>query len=333
MLNRQLPVRPLEMQLKADGNLQTLDVSQLHLKVPGMAVVDGSATLWDVADDLSLQTKLKAKDAHGATVDLDGGYVMASDAYRADLAFSNLVVNHYVPMDDHTVLSGKVKANGRGFDFLSPSATLDATASLTNAYMGKLNLSNVDADATLKGGKLLMALAADNDQVQTNLTFDGALKKNLIEGVMNLDLPYADVQSMGFSEDVLTASATGTMQFSYNMDKFFLVDSRIDVMNLKMGKDSIATDAFNLFAEARKDTTSATLQTGDLDFTFFAPSNLFNLLPRVEKLQKETMKQFKNRDVDLDVLKSYLPELTLHVIARNENPLSDLLEMYGIRFN
>lgn len=333
MLNRQLPVRPLEMQLKADGNLQTLDVSQLHLKVPGMAVVDGSATLWDVADDLSLQTKLKAKDAHGATVDLDGGYVMASDAYRADLAFSNLVVNHYVPMDDHTVLSGKVKANGRGFDFLSPSATLDATASLTNAYMGKLNLSNVDADATLKGGKLLMALAADNDQVQTNLTFDGALKKNLIEGVMNLDLPYADVQSMGFSEDVLTASATGTMQFSYNMDKFFLVDSRIDGMNLKMGKDSIATDAFNLFAEARKDTTSATLQTGDLDFTFFAPSNLFNLLPRVEKLQKETMKQFKNRDVDLDVLKSYLPELTLHVIARNENPLSDLLEMYGIRFN
>ena len=333
MLNKELPVRPVEVQLQADGNLQTLDVSQLHLKVPGKAVVDGSATLWDVANDLSLQTKLKAKDAYGASINLDGGYVMASDAYRVDMTFSNLVVNNYVAMDDRTVLSGKVKANGRGFDFLSPSTTLDATATLTNGYMGKLNLSNVNADATLKGTKLLLALTADNDQVQTDLTFDGTLKRNLIEGVLDLNLPFADVQGMGFSEDVLTASATGNTQFSYNMDKLFRVESHVDVFHLKMGADSIHTDAFYLFAEALKDTTSATLQTGDLDFTFFTPNNLFNLMPKVEKLQKEVVKQFKAREVDLDMLKSYLPEMTLHVTARNDNPLSDLLEIYGIRFN
>ncbi|MBQ3926763.1 MAG: hypothetical protein II706_07225, partial [Bacteroidaceae bacterium] len=333
MLNKELPVRPLEVQLQADGNLQTLDVSQLHLKVPGKVVVDGSATLWDVANDLSLQTKLKAKDAYGAAVDLDGGYVMASDAYRADMTFSNLVVNNYVAMDERTVLSGKVKANGRGFDFLSPSTTFDATANLTNAYMGKLNLSNVNADATLKGTKLQLALTADNDQVQTDLTFDGTLKRNLIEGVLDLNLPFADVQSMGFSEDVLTASATGTTQLSYNMDKLFRVESHVDVFHLKMGTDSIQTDAFYLFAEALKDTTSATLQTGDLDFTFFSPNNLFNLMPKVDKLQEEVVKQFKAREVALDMLKSYLPEMTLHVTAKNDNPLSDFLKMYGIRFN
>ncbi len=333
MLNKELPVRPLEVQLQADGNLQTLDVSQLHLKVPGKVVVDGSATLWDVANDLSLQTKLKAKDAYGAAVDLDGGYVMASDAYRADMTFSNLVVNNYVAMDERTVLSGKVKANGRGFDFLSPSTTFDATANLTNAYMGKLNLSNVNADATLKGSQLQLALTADNDQVQTDLTFDGTLKRNLIEGVLDLNLPYADVQSMGFSEDVLTTSATGTMQFSYNMDKLFQVDSHVDVLKLKMGNDSINTDAFYLFAEALKDTTSATVRTGDLDFAFFTPNNLFNLMPKVEKLQKEVVKQFKAREVNLDMLKSYLPEMTLHITAKNNNPLSDVLKMYGIRFN
>ena len=333
MLNRQLPVRPMELQLKAEGNLETLNVPQLHLKVPGLAVVDGSATLWDVMNDLALQTKLKAKDAHGASIDLDGGYVMTSDAYRADVAFNNLVVNNYVPMEERTVLTGKAKVNGRGFDFLSPSTTLNAIAHLSKGYMGKVNLSNVDADATLKGGKLQLALTADNEQVQTDLTFDGTLKRHLVEGVLDLHLPYADVQSMGFSEDVLTASADGTLQFSYNMDKLFRVESHVDVFHLKMGADSIQTDAFYLFAEALKDTTSATLQTGDLDFTFFAPCNLFNLMPKVEKLQKETMRQFKKREVDLDMLKSYLPELTLHVTAKNDNPLSDLLKIYGIRFN
>ncbi len=333
MLNRELPVRPMELQLRAEGNLKTLDVPQLHLKVPGKAVVDGKVTLWDVADDLSLQTKLKAKDAYGASVDLDGGYVMRADAYRADVSFSNLVVNNYVALDDRTVLSGKAKVNGRGFDFLAPSTTLDATASLTNAYMGKINLSNVDADATLKGGNLQLALTADNEQVQTDLTFDGTLKRHLVEGVLDLNLPYADVQSMGFSEDVLTASANGSMQFSYNMDKLFHVDSQVEVLHLKMGRDSIYTDAFSLLAEARKDTTSATLRSGDLDFTFFSPHNLFDLMPKVEKLQREAVKQFKAREVNLDVLKSYLPDLTLHVTAQKENPLAEILKMYGIRFN
>ena len=332
MLNRELPVRPMEVQLKAEGNLQTLDVSQLHMKVPGLAVVDGSATLWDVANDLSLQTKLKAKDAHGASIDLDGGYVMTSDAYRADLVFNNLVVNHYVPMDEHTVLTGKANVKGRGFDFLSPSTMLDANVHLSNGYMGKVNLSNIEADATLKGSNLQLALMAENEQVQTDLTFDGTLKRHLVEGVMNLDLPYADVQSMGFSEDVLTASANGTLQFSYNMDKLFRVESQVEVLHLKMGKDSVQADAFYLFAEALKDTTSATLQVGDLDFTFFSPSNLFNLMPKVEKFQKEAFKQYQRHEVDVNGLKSYLPEFTLHVTAGNENPLYDLLELYGIRF-
>ncbi|MBQ3926765.1 MAG: translocation/assembly module TamB domain-containing protein, partial [Bacteroidaceae bacterium] len=333
MLNKELPARPIEVQLKADGNLQTLEVSEMHLKIPEKVLADGSATLWNVADDLSLKTRLKAKDVHGATVDLDGGYVVASDAYRADLTFNNFVLNNYVPMDEPTVVTGNVTAKGRGFDFLSPATSLDASAHLSNGQMGKINLSNIDADATLKGGQLQLTLTADNEQVQTDLTFDGTLKRNLVEGVLDLNLPYADVQSMGFSEDVLTASATGTMQFSYNMDKLFRVDSHVDVLRLKMGNDSINTDAFYLFAEALKDTTSAIVRTGDLDLTFFTPNNLFNLLPKVEKLQKEVVKQFKAHEVDLDMLKSYLPDLTLHVTAQKENPLSDILEVYGIRFN
>ena len=301
MMNRELPVRPMDVQLKADGNLQTLNVSQLHLKVPGMAVVDGSATLWDVANDLTLKTTLKAKDANGTSVDLDGGYVMASDAYRADVSFSNLVLNRYVPLDDQTVLTGWVKANGRGFDFLSPTTSLDAEAHLSQGHMGKMNLSGIDADAFLKGNLLQMNLAADNDQLQTEFDFDGTLKQHLVEGVLNLNLPYADLQAMGFSEDVLRASTSGTMQFSYNLDKLFRVDSQIEALNLSIGSDSIRTDAFYLFAEALRDTTTAIVRTGDLNATFFSPINMFNLLPKIERLQKETVKQFKQRDVNLDV--------------------------------
>ena len=333
MMNQMLPVRPSEVRLKAVGNLEALDVSKLYVKVPGLAVVDGEAMLWDVVNDLSLETKLKAEDLRGGSADVEASYVMAQEAYRADVRLHRFVVNHFAPMDGLTVLSGRLKADGHGFDFFSPATVLHADALLADARMGQMNLSNMTAHATVTGGKVLLDMAADNDQLQTDLTFDGVLKKNLLEGLLDLHLPWADIQAMGFSEDVLQTSTSGTVQFSYNLDKLFRVDSRIDALNLKLGNDSIQTDAFYLLAEAKKDTTSATLQTGDLDFSFFTPNNVFNLLPKVEKLEKEALRQFKKRDVDLDVLRSYMPELWLHASAGRQNPLAEVLKLYGIQFN
>ncbi|MBO4672782.1 MAG: translocation/assembly module TamB domain-containing protein [Bacteroidaceae bacterium] len=333
MLNKELPARPIELQLKADGNLETLEVSELHLKVPGKLLADGSATLWNVADDLSLKTRLKAKDANGASVDLEGGYVMASDAYRVNGSFNNVVLNHYVPLEESCVVTGKVDATGRGFDVFSPATTLDATAHLSNGYYGKINLSNIDTNATLKGQKLLLDMMADNDQLQTSFNFDGTLKKNLVEGVLNLDLPFADVQKMGFSDDILLVSTNGSMNFSYNLDKIFKVESDITSLHLNLGGDSIITHEFSLYAEALKDTTLATLRTGDLNAVFFTPNNMFNLNPQLVRFQKEAFRQFKQHDVDLDALKAYLPALSLHATAGQDNPLLSVLNTYGIHFN
>ena len=333
MLNGQLSARPVEVQLKAEGNLEELVVKRLWAKVPGMALVEGEATLWDVADDLSLKTDLSLKDVHGASASVNGSYVMALDAYKADVTFNNWVLNNYVPMDDHTVLTGKASVHGRGFDFLAPGAQLEALASLTNGQMGTIDLSNIEADVSLKGGQLTLALQADNDQVQTDLTFDGELKKHLVAGVLNLNLPFVDVQRMGLSENMLQVSTSGTMEFSYNLDKLFRIEADVDALRLKMANDSIQTAAFSLMAEARKDTTSATLRTGDLDFSFFTPSNVFNLLPKMERLQRETVSQFQKHDVNLYDLKSYLPDLTIYAHAGRNNPVSDILKMYGIRFD
>lgn len=333
MMNQWLPVRPSEVRLKAEGNLEALDVSTLYLKVPGLAQVNGEAMLWDVVNDLSLETKLKAEDLRGGRADIEASYVMAQEAYRANVRLHQFVVNRFVPMEEQTMLSGQMKASGHGFDFFSPFTVLDADALLTDARMGKINLSNITANATMKGGKVLLDLVADNNQVQTDLSFDGELKKNLLKGLLSLQLPWLDVQAMGFSEDVLQARTSGTLEFSYNMDKLFRVDSHIDALGLKLGNDSILTEAFDLMAEAKKDTTSAMLQTGDLDFSFFTPNNMFNLMPKIEKLEKEALRQFKKRDVDLNVLRSYLPEIWMHASAGRQNPLMDVLRVYGVQFD
>ncbi len=333
MLNKELPARPIELQLKADGNLETLEVSKLHLKVPEKLLADGSVTLWNVADDLSLKTCLKAKDAYGATIDMEGGYVMTSDAYRVNGTFSNLDVTRYVSLEEPCVVTGKVDANGRGFDVFLPSTTLDATASISNGNYGKVDLSNIDVEATLKAQQLLLDMVAENDQLQTSFHFDGTVKKNLLAGALNLDLPFADVQRMGFSDDILLVSTNGTMDFSYNLDKIIKVDSRITSLHLNLGGDSIISNEFHLVAEALKDTTFATLRTGDLNVAFFTPNNLFDLTSQWMRFQKETVTRFKQRDVDIDELRAFLPTFSLHATGGRDNPLLSVLKTYGIRFD
>lgn len=332
MMRQRLSPRPIEAQIEARGNMETLDVPKFYAKVPGIAVVEGKTTLWDLTKDLSLSAELNAKDTKGGSATIKGGYAMASDSYHADMNFRNLLVSHYALMEDSTLLTGKATVSGRGFEFMSPSSLLDAKAYISQGYMGKINLSEVDADASLKGGKVLVNLKADNDQVQCELSFDGTLKKHLIEGVLSLNLPFLDAQKMGFAEDVLTASTNADMQFSYDMDKLLRVESNIDALNLHLGNDSITTDAFFLLVEALKDTTSAVLLTGDLEFSFFSPHNVFDIMPKVERLQKEVVSQFTNHDVNLYELKGYLPELSLHANAGGENPLLDVLKMYGIHW-
>lgn len=332
MMAKMLSAQPIEVQMKADGNMDVLEVSKLYAKVPTIATIEGKATLYDVADDLSLTAKVDARDVHGATVKLDGSFAMANEAYKADVVFNKVVINHYMPLGDRTSFSGRASAQGHGFDFLSPSTALTASANLTEGYFGDINLSGIDADVALKGSKLTLDMVCDNEQLQTDLTFDGELKKNLIAGLLNINLPFVDVQSMGFSEERLQASTSGEMTFSYNLDKLFRVDSHIDALTLWIGNDSITTDDFQLFAEALKDTTSATLKTGDLDFAFFTPNNIFTLIPRMEKIGTEAARHLKERDFNLYILKKYLPELSLHITAGQQNPVATILKTYGITF-
>lgn len=333
MLNKYLPARPLELRAKVDGNLETLNVDSLHLNAPGLAVVDANATLWDVVkDDLSLQAQADIRLGNNSVVSIDGGYAMATESYNADVVFKNILLNKFVEMSDRTILSGKASADGHGFDFFSPATALNANASLHNSSMGKLNLDNIDADITLKGGKASVGLICDNNQLKTDLLLDAQLKKNLVAGNLNLNLPFADIQAMGYSEEKLQASTSGVVDFSYNLDKLFKVDSHINELSLFIANDSVVTEAFDFMAEALQDTTAAKIQAGDLFFDFMTPNNVFNLQPKLEALGKVAAKQFENREVELNVIKGYFPKASLHAFAGERNPVSAVLKTMGFSF-
>ncbi len=333
VMSQTLPQRPAFVQLKAGGNLQALNVSKLHLDVPGLFVADGKAQLYDLLADMGMKAALRARDAHGAKLEADAVLALGTQTYSADISFDSVVVNNYIPMAERAAFSGQATAKGRGFDFFSPHACVEASADLYKSHFGKIDLSNVSAAVTLNGHRLACDVACDNKQLSTSFLLNAELQKHLVSGTLDISLPHIDAQSMGFSDERLEAATSGNVNFSYNWHNLFRVDSHIDALSLFIGSDSLHTDVFDLYAEAKKDSTAATFSTGDCQIAFATPMNMFHLMPRIERLQSETVKQFKKREVNLDHLKRFLPHLSLHADVGSKNPVADILKIYGITFD
>lgn len=236
-------------------------------------------------------------------------------------------------MADVAAFSGQATAKGKGFDFFSPKTYVEASADLYSSHYGKINLSNVSADVALKGRQLTCDVACDNEQLQTTFLLDAELRKELVSGNLDINLPLIDAQSMGFSDSRLEATTSGNVSFAYNWKNLFRVDSHIDALDLHIGKDSLRTDVFDLYAEAKTDSTAATFQTGDCQLSFATPTNMFHLMPKIERLQSETVRQFKKHDVNLNHLKSFLPKVSFYASVGKRNPIADILKIYGISFD
>ena len=342
-LNQYLPKKPVMAVLKAKGNMQRLEVSKFDALIDGFADLRSAALLQN--NQLAANAQLTAMGSH---VKMNADYNMASDAYQAKLDIRNLIVNKFVPLDEHCVINGNVSAEGQGFDYLSKQTYLKAEAALTNAHYGKLNLSSVTADAALSRGELTVQLDCDNPQLQTSLDLSanlgnviansmGKSMKESLKGSLTIDLPYADVRAMGFIDTTMVVSAGGAMDFSFanwsGRRPVFLVDAAVDAVKLQTYSDTIRTEDFLLHALTTTDSTSVRFTAGDMKVDFNSPRNLFVLTEQADRFSRELQRQLTKRQLNLNTIKAYMPILNIDAYAGTSNPMVPMLDAYGMKFS
>jgi len=342
-LNQYLPKKPILAHVKAEGNMQQLEVSVLDAAIEGFANLKSNAKLED--NQLSANALLKAL---GSTIKLAADYHLQKDIYMADLDIKNLVVNKFVPLDEHCLINGSLLARGQGFDFLSKQTFMNAMVALPNAHYGKMDLSTVAANATLWRGELLADINCDNEQLKT--TFElmanlgnvisnsiGKSVKESVAGKLQLNLPYADIEAMGFIDTTMVVSTNGTVDFSVanwsGRRPVFLIDSNVNGLKVVTYQDSITTTDFMFHALTTTDSTAIRFKTGDLTVDFDSPGNLFVLSEQAEQLATELRHQVKTRQLNLDIIKDYMPILYVNAYAGTQNPIAPVLDAYGIKFS
>jgi len=328
MLVQYLPVKPIELEFEAEGNMLDLYVNKLHAFADHFVTLDATASLEDGAQ-LTADAKANLKSSR-ATLSAD--YNLNTEKYRADVTLDGFRTSDWVRMEEPLCVSGTIKANGQGTDFYSSRTRAFVNMALQEAKMGKINLSSTEADLSLENNTLALNLTCDNDVLKTAFDLSGEVSKNNVDANLNIDLPYADIHGMGLYEDTLKVSTQGQFSLNTNMNNLLKCTAHVDGLNLLIAGDSLTTNDFNLKAETTVDSTYATLYTGDLAFNFDSPYNILKLMDKFTVLGKKAEKQFKDKQVNIDELRKYFPELCLNASIGKENPLSAVLRTYGVSY-
>lgn len=297
--------------------------------IPNGTSLDGSVSM--------LNGLLKANVKLGAGKSLArliADYNINTSAYRVDLDARQFRIDHFVPLAEPAMVTGRVRAKGQGFDFDSPRTYTDADANIKFAQYGDYYLTNAAAVGSLKRHTLGVNIDTDDPRLQSHITLDGTMTGKDVDADLVLDLPFADAKALGLSADPLTATAThGTMKASSNFGDLFLVDMTVQGVQVAINeKDSLVTDLFDVYAQSTADSTAITAKTGDFYFDLHSPNNLFRLIEQYQKVGTAATEQMKNRALSLDKLKEIMPVAELHANIGSDNPISKFLALQGYRY-
>lgn len=327
MVQEYMPVKPTPLNANVVGNLQDFRFNNVYAQVPGIGKLDGSVRMQ--GDNITAKTEAKLA---GGNALIDGSYNIGTEAFDITADVQEFNVNKYVDLPEKTRITGRVKAKGKGFDIYSPKTQILASANVAKGNYGKVNLSNMNADIQLAKQVMDLNLNCSNNQLVTDFSLSGNLKKGIADGVLNIDLPYIDLHAMGYSDDKLIVKTNGKVDFYSNLDDVFTVKSFVNGLDIETPQQNLHTEDFDLFAETTKKATTARFDSGDLSFSFDAPENLFRILAKSDKLTAVFKKQAKNRDLNFDILRKYIPNACLKAKAGRNNPLATYLLSQGFKY-
>jgi hypothetical protein len=331
------PYRPLVLRLDAAGTLGSLDISQLSADLPGAFSLKGEGAFHQLGDNqrrtgtldlrmgtrdlrflstltgtsadssslampdsMSLTTKLELNGPQYTTrtslhegsgsVTLNAKLNSATEEYEVRFNVDTLQLHHFLPHDSIYELSLAAVARGKGLDILSPSSTAWLGLQLGQLHYARYRLSNLRLRGRLHGARLTAMLHSDNP-----------LLKMQAEGEYNLASSYPD-------------------------GKLKMQAEHLDLRELGLIKEEIKRPlAFDLTAEARRDSVDVRFTSGDIALRLRARSGVPALVEHSTHFVEVLSRQIDEKLLDHAELRRALPTAVFAFSMGQDNWVADYL--------
>lgn len=291
-------------------------------------------TLRGAADaDRGLYSLASTLTADGGQLTLNGRIDPEKQIYDAEVRCDSLPLNRFLPADSLGALDFTLTAGGTGFDPLLPQTRGSVRMRIGRAEYRSHDFGGIELDADLENQHLSGRLYDRDEALRLLLSVSGTLTEREQRIGVSGNVFDFDLADMGITPEQIggsfaldadaSASDAGGMAARLTLDSIVIRSKnrtdRIRRTNVTFGTDTAAT--------------RAGLTSGDLTLSFAAPEPLDSLTAAASRSAGVLAQQIRSQHVDMDSLKTVLPDFGLRVSAGRDNILSSFLRTKRIAFS
>jgi len=295
--------------------------------IPAMRI-DGNATF----DDTDYTADITAKTM-GGSIALVGGLKGSAEKYDIDIDARALPVNAFMPDLGVGRLTGRLTAQGRGFDFLKPSTVLNAAADIDSVIYNNKKITDITFNADIAAGHADIDLTSGTEGVDAHLTAQGNLNGDRLDWKVSLTSNGIDLGALGLSETPATVITDLDLHASLTPNLRNVL-ARLDLHSLKYttSESDLDLDNVKVLLDATDSVTNLNLFNRDMMAYYSSPLPLDSVMGRVDRVSATIANNIERRRISVvDIQRAIMP-FRLDVNAGNDNALIDILQDSDMSF-
>lgn len=332
-------VRPLlnaDVSLRAafKGNQQRISVSDYSLNAKSSPV---GKSLLSAKGNLNIGNDFKAYSG-SINASVLGGNVagnfsadLGRETYNVAADVRNLPLSKFVDGLDAQPFTGRIEAQGQGFDPTSANANLKANVKVQHLSIMGYDLSGLATDVALRGGKALANIGMQNAMGRISGTVDADMA-NGYDVTAHLRLNDIDLRQLCGLKDTIALNTVLDVHATASKDlKRMTAEGSLHNNFVSSPRRSAELKDLAFGFSTTPDRTSADIAAGDLTLYAACNGGLNYISESAERFTSTLMRQLDNKAIDQEELRQVMPSATLQLHSGQDNPLHNFLLFQGTK--
>lgn len=254
--------------------------------------------------------------------------------YRAAVNAENIYIADFLPNDSIGMLCFSTKIKGHGIDPLSKATGFEGEFNLSHLEYKNLNIDNTRLTAILKQGLATIDFTCDNDLLIANACVGADITRTDSKADFSLSLNKINFHALGLAKDSIMASMVLNADGHTDMKQTHRLAGGIHSMEISTPDTTYYPLDLDIKVDMNENSILAKTSAGDLNLNFEAADGIDSLIHKLSSVAEELNSQIDNKILNHNSIKEKLPELSLRVSCKDNNPLANITRsMLGARFN
>lgn len=292
-----------------------------RLTVPDRIGLHGS-----LGADKGLFSTTSVVTVDGGSLYLNGMFDSRDRRYDAGLRCDSFPLNRFLPADSLGMLDMDLKLRGRGLDPLSAQTRANLLLQIKRAEYRGHDFGGLDLTVELDSQRLSGRISDRDAALRLSLGLTGILTPEKQQFDLSGDVCGFDLAEMGLTREKWGGSFALEAGASATGPGFYSARLALDSIEIRSKNRTDRIRPTSLAFATDSAETRAGLTSGDLSLSFLARDPLDSLMAALTRSADVLSRQIRSQDVDMEPVKSALPDFRLRVTAGRNNILNNYLK-------